>query len=119
MIIPLPDDQVVAVGVQFLQEQIRSNLTYIQENPTAVILGLLQSLQSNGQPIDANLALPQAQLNLLGESSLTHLRRGLVEDATHESNSDNDFIMNAGLSLMCVVFAGLASGLTQVSSWYF
>lgn len=33
-----------------------------------------------------------------------------------EDPSDPDFIMNLAFIFMCVVFAGLASGLTQVNS---
>jgi hypothetical protein len=107
----IPADEAIAVGVQFLEEQIRSNLTYVQQNPSAVILALLQSMQSIESPDQVLIASSES----LVHSNCTTNLRGLKDSMIKESTSSSDFIMNTGLSLMCVVFAGLASGLTQVS----
>jgi hypothetical protein len=113
----IPADEAIAVGVQFLEEQIRSNLTYVQQNPSAVILALLQSMQAIAPPDEVLIASSES----LVHSNCTTNLRGLKDSMMKESTSSSDFIMNTGLSLMCVIFAGLASGLTQVSlcyGWY-
>ncbi len=112
----IPDDQTLAVAVQFLQEQIRSNLTYVQENPSAVVLALLQSMQTihSNELSYGSMLIHESSINDPVLTNCTTNLRGLKDAMIKESTSSNDFIMNTGLSIMCVVFAGLASGLTQV-----
>jgi hypothetical protein len=95
----------ILMGAKFLQEQLSQNITNLQSNPEQVVMGLLSALQ-----LVNHHEYPFEQT--------TGFLRGLGQnDAMKESTSSSDFVMNACLSLMCVLMAGCASGLTQVSTY--
>lgn len=110
----IPHEQLAVAG-QLLLQQIAQNLSFVQSNPEAVALAIFQSLHH--QPSEElTSAAHIGAVNLTEWESHTRspFLRGLAhQDASEESHTEADYLLNGMLSFVCVVCAAFASGLTQ------
>jgi hypothetical protein len=103
--------ELLLLGTQYLQEQLASNLTYVQSHPQDIVLALM-SLASNPSPT-LSLTEEAGDWATWREYAPSNLYlRGLGN--TTASTSDPTFVTNLVLTVLCVIMAGFASGLTQV-----
>lgn len=79
-----------------------------QEYGHDIIKKLFQSLEKDGYEIIQKVVLPAAATVELSDSAPVHHLRRLSE------TSGNNTVVDLVLVAVCVIFAGLASGLTQV-----